>query len=613
MADFKFLNTTRTVAQDIVTDAKTYISRVYNRAGTLLTSASPFSQILEVMSEIGELLMFYVEDATVEQNIYTAQHPESIYGLSRLAGHDPTRGFAAFGEITFRWAAGVDLSKVVGDAINIPANTKIKFDANGLSYMLRTSKDQFRIEKSNNSTFTCSIIQGEIESQTVTGTGEKLQSFNIQTGGLTDHNLVSVSVNGELWTKFNSLYEMLPSDKGYIIKTGIGGGLDVYFGNGNFGMIPVGGSSIEIEYIRHDGAKGNLEDSTDLTFKWVDEGSDALGNSYDLNKFLQANVTSSPKMGSDRESTEFTKLIAPMASKSFVLATPDHYEYFLSRYGIFSYIDAYNTVDDQYIDDDNVIYIFAIPDVKRKLAKNMDYFSLPINEMFFDANEYSAMAGVLQESGQQMVTTEVKFVEPKARYYSMDISVRYFEGFRKEDIFNDIRDVVSNYLLNVTRRDKLPKSDIIYILEEVEGVDAVNVTFVSKTEETARRLGYYESVTTKVVPQQPVVLEDIGNGKQKFVFFKKIQETQLVNISENDPIPADVAGLDQYGDIIMEKEEVAIFRGGWLDRDGQLVKDIPSINEDAALTVTFDETPVPRTVYTRLQATDRKSIVRRSS
>lgn len=613
MAEFKFLNTTRAVASDIITDAKTYIGRVYSRAGTLFTTASPFSQILEVMGEIGEMLLFYVEDATVEQNIYTAQQPESIYGLSRIAGHDPTRGFAAFGEITFRWAAGVDLSKVAGDAINIPANTEIKFDANGLSYMIRTNKDQFRIEKTNNSTFTASIIQGKIESQTVTGTGEKLQSFNIQPGGLTDHNLVSVSVNGELWTKFSSLYDMLPSDKGYIIKTGIGGGLDVYFGNNNFGMIPVTGSSIEIEYIKHDGAKGNLDDATELTFKWVDEGSDALGNSYDLNQFLQANVTSSPKMGGERESTEFTKLIAPMASKSFVLATPDHYEYFLSRYGIFSYIDAYNTVDDEYLDDDNVIYIFAIPDVKKKLAKNMDYFSLPINEMFFDTNEYSAMAGVLQESGQQMVTTEVKFVEPKARYYSMDISIRYFEGFRKEDIFNDIRGVVSNYLLNVTRRDKLPKSDIIYILEEVEGVDAVNVTFISETEEKARRLGYYESITTKVVPSQPVVLEDIGNGKQKFVFFKKIEEKSLVNINSGDPIPADVAGLDEYGDIIMEKEEVAVFRGGWLDREGETVMDIPAINEDAALTVTFDDVPVPRTVYTRLQATDRKSIVRRSS
>jgi len=62
----------------------------------------------------------------------------------------------------------------------------------------------------------------------------------------------------------------------------------------------------------------------------------------------------------------------------------------------------------------------------------------------------------------------------------------------------------------------------------------------------------------------------------------------------------------------MEKEEVAVFRGGWQDRDGITVSDVPSINADSSLTVTFDETPVPRTIYTRLQAGDRKSIVRRS-
>ena len=610
MANFKFLDATRATAATIINDTKVYIGRVYKRAGTLLTTASPFSQILEVLSEMSELILFYVENSTVEQNIYTAQHHESIYGLSRLVGHDPTRGFAAVGEIKFSWAAGVDMSKIVGDAINIPVNTQIKFDSNGLSYLVRASKDQFRIEKGNSNFFTAPIIQGSSETQTVTGTGEKLQSFNIQTGGFTDHNLVTVYVNGEVWTKFDSMYDMLPSDKGYMLKTGIGGGIDVYFGTGNFGVIPGNGVSIEIEYIKHDGAKGNLDDSSDLTFKWVGEGTDATGELYDLNEFLQSEVTSSPKMGSDRESTAFTKVMAPRSSKSFVLATPDNYEYFLSRYGIFSYIDAYNTTDDEYLDDDNVIYIFAIPDLKKKLANNQDYFSIPENEMFFDQNEYSAMHKVIEESGQQMVTTEVKFVQPQIHKYSMDVSVRYFEGFRKEDIFNDIRSAISNYLLNIVRRDKLPKSDIVYILEEVEGVDAVNVRFISETEERARRNGYYESVTTTITPQQPIALEDIGNGKQKYVFFKKITNTTQVNISPTDPIPYDIAGLDQYGDIILEKQEVAVFRGGWQDRDGNTVLDEPSINVDAALTVTFDETPVPRTIYTRLQAGDRRAIIR---
>lgn len=608
MAELKFLTKTRATAQQIFEDTRTYISRVYERSNTLFTNASPFAQILRVLSEIGELILFYVEDSTVEQNIYTAQQPESIYGLARLTGHDPTRGFSATGEISIRLnVESGDFNKIAGDGITIPANAELKFEANGLSYILRTSKDYFRIGKNQKEQLKAVIVQGKVETQTLTGTGESFQSFNIQTGK-TDHNMVKVSVNGEQWTKFNSVYEMNGGDRGFIVKTGISGGLDIYFGTNNFGAIPPLGSTIEVEYIVCDGAKGNIEDAEDLKVKWIDEGEDSAGNFYDLNKLLTVTVTSSPKMGAEPESTEFTKLIAPFASKSFVLATPDNYEYFLSRYGIFSYIDAYNTSDDGYLDDDNIVYIFAIPDINKKLSKNQDYFSIPQQEMFFDQTEYDKMYEVLQESGQMMVTSEVKFVRPKIRKYAIDISIRYFEGFSKEEIFNDIRGAVSNYMLNITRRDKLPKSDIVYILEEVEGVDAVNVQFRSETEETARRLGYYESVTTTIAAQEPVTLEDIGNGKQKYVFFKKIEEVEKVNIAEGDPIPYDIAGLDQWGDIIMEKEEIAVFRGGWQDREGDEIKDEPAINEEASLSVTFDETPVPRTVYTRIQAGNRKAL-----
>lgn len=608
MAELKFLTKTRATAQQIFEDTRTYISRVYERSNTLFTNASPFAQILRVLSEIGELILFYVEDSTVEQNIYTAQQPESIYGLARLTGHDPTRGFSATGEISIRLnVESGDFNKIAGDGITIPANAELKFEANGLSYILRTSKDYFRIGKNQKEQLKAVIVQGKVETQTLTGTGESFQSFNIQTGK-TDHNMVKVSVNGEQWTKFNSVYEMNGGDRGFIVKTGISGGLDIYFGTNNFGAIPPLGSTIEVEYIVCDGAKGNIEDAEDLKVKWIDEGEDSAGNFYDLNKLLTVTVTSSPKMGAEPESTEFTKLIAPFASKSFVLATPDNYEYFLSRYGIFSYIDAYNTSDDGYLDDDNIVYIFAIPDINKKLSKNQDYFSIPQQEMFFDQTEYDKMYEVLQESGQMMVTSEVKFVRPKIRKYAIDISIRYFEGFSKEEIFNDIRGAVSNYMLNITRRDKLPKSDIVYILEEVEGVDAVNVQFRSETEETARRLGYYESVTTTIAAQEPVTLEDIGNGKQKYVFFKKIEEVEKVQIGEGDSIPYDIAGLDQWGDIIMEKEEIAVFRGGWQDREGDEIKDEPAINEEASLSVTFDETPVPRTVYTRIQAGNRKAL-----
>lgn len=608
MAELKFLSTLRTSADQIRSDARTYISRVYKRGNTLFTEASPFAQIISVMAELGELIMFYIEDATVEQNIYTAQQPESIYGLSRLTGHDATRGFAATGEIEFRWKIGADLGKIAGTGLNIDARSELRCELNGLTYTLLTSQEKFRLEKSNKFKVKTAIIQGRFEQQTFTGTGEAMQSYNIQVAGLTDHSKVTVSVNGEQWTKHDSVYDLLNQEKGYILKTGISGGLDVYFGTGNFGAIPASGAEIQVEYIKHSGAAGNINDAQDIVFQWDAEGTDSNGDSFDLNEYLDLTVTASPKMGADRENPEFTKLMAPLASKSYVLATPDNYEYFLSRYGMFSYVDAYNTTSDEYLDDDNVIYIFAMPDVKRKLLASQDYFSIPENEMFFDQNEYDKMSQVIQDSGQQMVTTEVVFVKPQIRKYSMDINIRYFEGYTKQEIFSEVRARVSDYLLNITRRDKLPKSDIVYILEEIDGIDSVNVRFISETEETARRLGYYESKTVSVVPQEPVVLEEIGNGKQKYIFFKRIEEVKTVQVDATTQIPYTVAGLDQWGDIIMEKEEVAVFRGGWQDRDGDEIIDDARINAEAALSVNFDETPVPRTIYTRVQAGNRKAL-----
>jgi len=606
MADFKFLSTARVKANEMINDTRTYISRLYGRTGELFTTASPFSQILEVLNDISKLILFYVEDATVEQNILTAQQPESIYGLSRLAGHDAFRGASAQGEIKVRLNV-TSSTEIAGDALNIPANTIIRSTSNNLTYILRTNNDQFRIDKSNAEYIYIPVIQGEIESQTVTGTGEKLQSFNIITRKITDHHQVRVSVNSELWTKYDSLYDMKQDTKGYLVKTGITGGLDIYFGNGSFGMIPIEGATIQVQYILTDGANGNLSGSKDLTFRFESEGSDSLANVYDLNEVLEASFTVAPRMGADAENIELTKLIAPLQSHSFVLATPDNYEHFLSRYGMFSYLDAYNTTADGYLDDDNVIYLFMLPDTKRKLTKNKDYFNLDLNEFFFSSDEKNGILELLEKSGQQMVTTEVKIIEPSVQYFKMDIKVRYFEGYEKASLYNEIRAKVSNYLINITRRDRLPASDIIALLEGIEGIDSVNVKFSSKAEEDARRLGYYINRTVTVTPSTPV-LEDIGNGKQKYVFFKRTVKENKVNFEPGEALPENVINLDSFGDIILEKEEVALFRGGWQDRDGVEVLDDVKLGEMAALSIYFEEPAIKNTIFTQIQAKNRRAL-----
>lgn len=606
MNEFKFLSTSRVKVNEMIQDTRSYISRLYGRTEELFTTASPFSQILDVLGEISKLILFYVEGSTVEQNILTAQNTESIYGLARLAGHDPFRGASAMGEIKIRLNTTA-ATEIAGDAINIPANAIIESTANGMQYICKTNADQFRIEKSNSNYIFIPVIQGKVETQTVTATGALLQSFNIVTKGITDHHNVKVIVNSKLWTKYDSLYDMKVGTEGYLVKTGISGGLDIYFGNGSFGLIPPSGASIMIEYVITDGALGNLTGSKDLAFRFITEGYDTLGTEYDLNEILEKSFTVAPVLGANPESTQLTKLIAPLQSHSFVLANPTAYEHFLSRYGMFSYLDAYNTTDDGYIDDDNVIYLFMLPDVKRKISKNNDYFNLGLDEFFFSSEEKNGILELIENSGQQMVTSEVKIVEPKPQYFRMDIKVRYFEGYNKSTLYSEIRSKVSEYLINITRRDRLPKSDIIAIIEGIEGIDSVNVRFVSKAEEDARRLGYYVLEKIIVTPSTPV-LEDIGNGKQKFIFFKRTIQQQKVNFEPNSALPEDVINLDSFGDILLEREEVALFRGGWVDRENAEVVDDAKMGEMAALSIYFDEPAVKNTVFAKIQSKNRKVI-----
>tara|TARA_R110002096_G_scaffold287175_3_gene480847 strand:- start:409 stop:2244 length:1836 start_codon:yes stop_codon:yes gene_type:complete len=602
----KFLKNSRIKVSELLSDTKTYVKRIYGRAGTLFTSASPFGQILSVLHELTGFVFYYIEQATQEQNILTAQHAESIYGLSRLSGHDPFRGTSASGEIKIRLNT-IAPDEIKGDAINIPANAIIKSTENSLEYILRTSGEKFRFQKSSVDFIYIPVIQGKIESQVVTATGEKFQSFNIITNGNTDHSNVKVSVNGTSWNQFDSLYDMQTTTKGFIIKTGITGGLDIYFGNGSFGLVPANGNSISIEYIKTDGVKGNLTGANDLTFEFDTEGFDSLGNTYNLNELMEGSFTKEPIMGTNPESIELTKLIAPMQSHSFVLATPDNYESFLAKYGMFSYLDAYNTTNDGYLDDDNIIYLFMLPDVSRKITDNKDYFGFEEEEFFFSEEETNALLRVLEESGRQMVTTEVKIVEPIPAYFRMDVKIRYFEGYEKTNIFENVRAKISDYLLAITRRDRLPKSDIIAILETVEGIDSVNVVFSSKVEEDARRLGYYSMTTTTVTPTTPT-LSDIGNGKSKFVFFKKTVTKSNKTFTAGEALPENVINLDSFGDVLLEKEEVALFKGGWKDRDGITVAAGAAIGEMAALSVYFEEPAIPQTIFTRVQSKHRKAL-----
>mgnify|MGYP003636146900 CR=1 FL=1 len=575
-----FFSKTRTKATELFFDAFQYLQRQYDQAGEVFTPASPFGQILTVVSNLGELILFYIEAVATELNISRARNIESIYGLSRLTGHDPSRGISAKGIIGLRLNTKA-ASLVDGDYVQILNYAPLEIGQNGLTYFIKFDSDYIRLEKTTSAFVNVELIQGKIEDQTFTGTGLDLQSYNLITKEPTDQYMVDVNVDGKLWKNVDSLYDMNNGEECVMVKTSVNGGLTVFFGNKQFGEPPALGSIIKVNYVKTRGSAGNIG-GKNLDIKFIDPGTDPTGEDVDLNQVLSLNIIRNPMFGSDSEDPQFTRLIAPYQSNSFVLANPNNYIYYLSKYDFFSFVDAYNTKDDEYLDDDNIIYLFLIPDIAKKISSDKDYFTVGESEFSMTADEKEMVYEILNKSGRQIVTAEVRINDPIIKQYALNIVLRYVEGFDKDEMHAAIREQLSTYFIYINRRDRIPRSDLISIIENVDGVDSVNVFFISQENEKAIRDGFYE---VPVYGTDPVTDQKVLIEKTK-VEIKTGEDPQL--------------GLDEFGDVVIGPEDLAIIRGGWDDRNGNYYEKTPNKNAVSSLNIFFKGT-IANNLYNKTQ------------
>jgi hypothetical protein len=532
---------------EIYNNIRKYLSDVYSQAGDVFSPSSAYGQILNVMQNFVQMIFLYIEDAIVEQNITTASKLKSVQGFARLTGHNPTRSISAQGTIKLKWKPTVvDLN---ASFVTLLDKTKLTCDNNSLPYFIQIGNPMgnIRLNKNDINYVYLKIIQGEMESQTRQGNGLELQSYNFQSNKPIDNDNVVVYVNGNPFEIVDSLYDMKKGDYSCMVKTGLAGGIDIYFGNEDYGYIPTLGSNIEVQYVKSDGFGGNIfGKASSITFKWVDTAYANTGEEVDMNEFMDISLDKPIILGADAESMELTKLIAPFSSRSFVLANPNNYVSLLSRFN-YSFVDAYTTYDDEYIDDDNVVYLFLIPDVARRLQKNTDYFTTNTQNFYLDPAEKEGLYKYINQTGQQIVSSELQIVDPILTKYVMNIFLRIYDTVDVPTLQNEIVNQITNYLINVRRRDKIPKSDLIAILENIEGIDSVNVSFICESNEKAIINGYYI---------QRVNSFDNIRG------IMTVTDNQITVSPGTDPN----LGLDDFGDIKIGLNELPIFRGGWYDR-----------------------------------------------
>jgi len=563
-----FLDKAKVKVSELKNQSLQYLVNKYRQTGEVFSPSSAYGQILQVLSEYVDLILLYIEDSITELNIFKASKADSIYGMARLSGHNPTRAISAQGMLGLKLKPGAS-SDIESNFFFINNFTSINNKTNGQEYLIMLDSERIRWDKNSSQKLSLKAIQGKLESQNRISTGDELQSFNvfIRGNGEIENEHVFVYVNGEKYDIVESLYDMNKGDKAVIVKTSITAGIDVYFGNEDYGTIPPSGATIKIEYIISAGAIGIISSkATTIEWEFLDDATGILGEEIDLNEVMFVSVEEKFLLGSDGEDLDLTRLIAGSNSRSLVLAHPRNYIHFLSRYDSFSFIDAYTTFDDEYLDDDNIIYLFLIPNIKKKLDASSEYFSTNVDNFYIDADEKSALKKVLQKSGRQIVTTEVKIQDPIVKRYLLNIYLRIFDTADESVLKADIVARLGEYFVNVKRRDKIPKSDIIEILEGVSGVDSVNVKFVSQENEEAIANGYYWKKSFKV--------NRLTSIKEEIV--EKIPVAK-----GEDPS----LGLDEFNDIIIGENEFPIIRGGWSDRNSVYFEDTASDAEFSSLNV----------------------------
>jgi hypothetical protein len=104
------------------------------------------------------------------------------------------------------------------------------------------------------------------------------------------------------------------------------------------------------------------------------------------------------------------------------------------------------------------------------------------------------------------------------------------------------------------------------LIEGIKGVDSVNLSFISETNERAIIDGYYI---------QRVEALDKVRG------ITVVQENQIMLESGDDPN----LGLDDFGDIKIGLNEMPVIRGGWYDRYGNYYEDGINYNEYSSVNI----------------------------
>lgn len=535
---------------------KRYLSKTLSDFDTKYGNSTVFGQLVNVISGTVQNIMLYIEDALTEQNKYTAQRKKSVYGLAALSGYQPGLGKATNVQIKMDFSP----TNSVSNDIIINNKQKLVCTQNGLYYNIILPQESMILSINKNaSTKYLTAVQGKWESQQFVVSGGKYYTQHFDYSGNIDTEYITVTVNNKVWTYKPSVYDMDALAEQYTYKVGFNGGLDLIFGNGANGKPLENGDTVVVEYLIHDGELGNLDVNTNTYFVFDDPLYTINGDEIDGNNVFNVTFASNDSVssGANSETTSDVRQMIGLNSRSLVLATPDNYKEFLSKFSFVGYNRTWCERGSLYVNS------IIMKNYKMLVSNGYDYFNLLPSDFSLTESQKSSLIKCLEDSKKQMAGISYNIISPELCKYAIFIYIKLkTDKYDPTSIERQIKNILGEFFCNIESDLFIPKSDIIHAIKtNVSDIDSIDLYLLSEKNETAMQTGYYEKSQYKY--NQSTGLYDI------------IKETVPVYPGENPNL-----GFDVHGNIYLESDfQFPVLMGGWdfLNKEQQEVKIIDPV------------------------------------
>lgn len=517
-----------------------YVSQQLSNIGTRYGSNTIFGQLINVVVSISQNIFSYIEDSLTEQNKYTATRKRSIYNLAAQTGYMPSLGTTTSAVLRLDYVPNtMGMQNMV-----LKNHTRLVCSQTGLIFNIILPQPTIILNPArNNAVRYINIVEGVFETQRFVSTGGEFYTINVTFNGDVDLDYMTVRVNGDVWSRAASFYDIRPLAKTFVVTPSLKKGIDIAFGNGEHGLALNEGDTVEVEYLLHNGEYGGIDPNAECVFTWEDTMYDISGDEVYPESVVVLTLQNKELVssGTNSESIAQVQQMIGFNSRALVLANANNYKEFLSHYSFVGYNRTWTERGSM------VVHSLIIKNFKQMMDNGSDYFNLTEPDFYLSDNQKQSLINAIAVSGRSMGGSVFNIVDPILEKYACYIYCKlkgtYYNTTETE---TKIRTIVGEFFANVNDDRFVPKSDIVHLIKSrLDEIDSVDVYFISQRNEQALIDGYYWDETFVFSP---------ATGTYKV-------STEKVYIYGNEN---PMLGLDEHGNILVENyNRFPVLMGGW--------------------------------------------------